>query len=144
VGAAYAARRPGGVGRPAGAAALAVAAWIAFAQPLATALTPWHEQLAALPMLALLALVAAPLGVPFARLLVEWARTAPGYGPAAAWLGSGVGALAAGAGAIWAAHAWGTPSLALLALAAYALAALLQLRRRGRRPEDATPSRAAA
>jgi hypothetical protein len=67
--------------------------------------------------------------VPFARLLVEWAAVAPGHGPAAAWLGSGVGALAAGAAAIWAAHAWGTPSLALLALAAYVLTALLQVRR---------------
>ena len=128
-GAAYAARRPGGVRRPVAAATLAVLAWGAVAQPLATALTPWHEHLAALPLLALLALAAAPLGVPFARLLVEWAAAAPGHGPAAAWLGSGVGALAAGAASIWAAHAWGTPSLVLLALAAYVVTALLQVRR---------------
>ncbi len=128
-GAAYAARRPGGVRRPVAAATLAVMAWGALAQPLATTLTPWHEHLAAVPMLALLALAAAPLGVPFARLLVESAAAAPGHGPATAWLGSGVGALAAGATALWAAHAWGIPSLALLALAAYVSTALLQVRR---------------
>ena len=125
VGASYAAARPhGSVALPAAAAAVAALAWWAGAGPLVRALEPWPEVWAALLVLPLLLLVAVPVGVPFTRLLVAWALAAPGRGPAAAWAASGLGSLAAGGVALWAAHAWGVPSLALVALLAYLLAAL--------------------
>ena len=125
VGASYAAWRPhGSVARPAVLAAFASLAWWAGAGPLVRALEPWPEAWAALLVLPLLLLVAVPVGVPFTRLLVAWALAAPGPGPAAAWAASGLGSLAAGGVALWAAHAWGLPSLALVALLAYLLAAL--------------------
>ncbi len=126
LGAGYAARRPGGgVRRPAATAVLAAIAWWSLSGPLVRLLEPWPEAAAAAVALPLLTLLAVPIGVPFTRLLVAWSEAAPGAGPAAAWAGSGLGSLAAGGLAIYAAHTLGTPSLALLALLAYGLAATL-------------------
>ena len=126
IGATYAARNPfGSVRLASAAAACAALVWWLAAPPLARALEAWPEPLAGAALLPLLLAVAIPVGVPFTRLLVAWSEAAPTFGPAAAWMASGLGSLAAGGAALWAAHTWGSPSLVLLALAAYLLVAAL-------------------
>lgn len=103
-------------------AAVTVLIWSLLAPPLTAALAGL-EPLASSVLLAVTLLLATiPLGLPFPLLLASFRRSAE---TAAALALSGIAAVAAGAGALWLAHALGAPAVGLVAAASYLIAGLL-------------------
>jgi len=86
----------------------------------------WGPIPAAAPLVTALFALGVVVGMPFPRLLAAWgAMPAAPWGVASAWAASGSGAVVVGAGQLLLGHTLGSPGLALVAGAAYLLAALL-------------------